>query len=207
MAKIHTIFFDWYHTLSNDTFWGQFENTNLELYKEITNKVFNNPDISVKEWMRGSISTDSILKKISKDNKEFNFLKNELIYSAKNTKFANKDIIVLLNKLKKKGIKLVIATDNMDVFINYTVPSLNLYNYFDNIICSSDINCLKIDLFDNKPKFFEDYLSKNNINYKDCLFIDDQEKFTDFYKDYGMNTERIENTDDIENIIRKYIML
>ena len=111
MEKIHTIFFDWYHTLSNDTFWGQFENTNLELYKEITNKVFNNTDISVKEWMRGSISTDSILKKISNDNKEFNFLKNELIYSVKNTKFANKDIIVLLNKLKQKDIKLVIATD------------------------------------------------------------------------------------------------
>ena len=53
-------------------------------------------------------------KKISNDDKEFNFLKNELIHSVKNTKFANKDIIVLLNKLKQKGIKLVIATDNMD---------------------------------------------------------------------------------------------
>lgn len=205
--KIHTIFFDWYHTLSNDNFWGHIKNNNPKLYQEITNKVFNNPDISVKEWMRGFISTNEIIKKISNDDKEFNFLKNELIHSVKNTKFANKDIIVLLNKLKQKGIKLVIATDNMDVFMDYTVPSLNLYNYFDNIICSSDINCLKIDLFSEKPRFFEDYLSKNNINYKDCLFIDDQKKFIDFYKKYGMNTERIENTDDIENIVRKYIML
>lgn len=202
------IFFDWFHTLSNNTFWDHLNNDiNRDLYNRITAKVFKNENISIKEWMRGNIKTEDVLKVVAENEADFLFLLKELEYSCKNTKFAYVGIETILNKLKNNKIKLGIATDNMDVFMKYTVPNLNLNKYFDYIICSSDIGYLKLDTVNEKPIFFEKTLKENNLTYKDCLFIDDQEKFIDFYKNIGMNAECIKNTNEIVNIISKYIEL
>ena len=206
MTNIKVILFDWHNTLSKNVFWENIQETDTDLYNNIRNRIFNENNCNIiKDWMRGKFSSKQFLKKFAKDNKELKFLEDELVKSCESMKFAYENIEETFINLKSKGIKLGIASDNMDTFKKYTAPKLKLNKYFDNILSSNEIGYLKTDLINNEPIFFNEFLKSNNYSYNDCLFIDDSEKTTNLYKQKNMNVERIKDTCNIVNIIKKYI--
>ena len=193
--KYKVVFFDWNKTLSNSLFWEQLgdshhkrhdwnENISTYLFKE--NKNF------ISDWMRGEINDRKIVEHISV---RFNYSSDELLEdlaeSCRNMKFVSDDVITLVKKLRKKGTRCVIATDNMDTFRKYTVPALELEKYFDDILVSADNGLFKFDTEDTKIPFFDDYLQEHNLRYEDVVLIDDCVDTSGVYKRAGFDILQI----------------
>ena len=99
---------------------------------------------------------------------------------------------------------MVIATDNVDVFEEFTVPALKLNKYFDEILCSSTLKCLKHDKKGKKLAFFDDFLTKNNIKYEEAILLDDDEELIRFVKKFGMQGRVISSP---ENMLQNLMMI
>jgi glycosyltransferase involved in cell wall biosynthesis len=178
MTPKKVIFIDWNRTLSYSLFWEHLKNPkhlNSKHHKDIEKWLFiDNRDI-INPWMRGTVSEDEVLTRMSQDtqiNKDV--LQHELALSCKNMVLCSSDIEILIKKLKSYGAAVVIATDNMDTFRKYTLPALNLDTLFDDILISSEMGVLKDDSEpENSIPFFDPYLSKHGLDYGDVVLLDD----------------------------------
>ena len=85
---------------------------------------------------------------------------------------------VLLNLLAAHHThyKLVIATDNGNAFADKIRPLLRTPGHplsiFDDLICSSDVGCLKKD---SASQFFGHWLDGHGMGIEDALLVDDSE--------------------------------
>jgi len=177
MNKIKIIFFDWNKTLSNNIFWQQLGEEDNRLYGkllDIEKVLFDQKYDLINKWMLGKIGGEDICEfvgKKTKINKEVLF--EELIISCQKMTYVNEQVESLLKKLKNKGFRLVIATDNMDVFSRFTAPVINSNFLFDKIINSSEVGCFKYDCIGDKLPFFDNYLKSNKLKYDQVVLIDD----------------------------------
>ncbi len=210
MTKPKIIFIDWYNTLSKSKFWESLKNSskeNQELYKLISNNLFETNIDLLEPWMRGSLTSEDIIEKISTETKvDFKKIYKEFIKSCKSMEFVSPNIPKLVKDLQKKGSKVYIATDNMDSFDRWTTPSMKLTKIFDGIINSYQIKCLKFD-FDREGKslFFNDFLVKEKIRPQETILIDDKEDVGNRVSSYGVNYMRVSKTNTLETTLRKLL--
>lgn len=96
------------------------------------------------------------------------------------------------------GYRVVIATDNTDVFRRWTVPALGLDQLLDEVITPDERGCFKADAdSDGSSLFFADYQTR--FPHDRCVIIDDiadeatMQKFgIDLIKtDYGVSISPI----------------
>ena len=172
-----TIFFDWNKTLSNSLFWEQLNHPEHERYgwyKNIVQFLFKENKHLISEWMKGLIDSEGITKKISLHyHYPADTMLEDLAESCRNMKLVSDEVLPLIQKLRKSGTKCVIATDNMDTFMRYTVPALKLRGYFDDIIVSFDKGLFKFDVQDDVIPFFDGHLMEKSLRYEDVMLIDD----------------------------------
>ena len=178
--KYKVVFIDWNGTISGSKFWGHLENPNNPnhyLFSRIENVLFGELRPFLKSWMRGQMTSEDILKLLSKkSNLPYNTILEEFIESCKTMTFTTTKLASLIRQLQNYKIKVVVATDNMDSFPRWTVPSLELSKIFDDILDSYTLKAMKGD-FDSKNKslFFADYLEKHDLEPGECILIDDSE--------------------------------
>jgi len=181
-AMLHshkTIFFDWNKTLSHSQFWEHLEDPDHPNSREgavISNFLFNENRELLNPWMRGEMSTDDVLIKISeKTGISFQFIRQELEHSCRNMRLVADEIVDLIQKVRSAGIQCVIATDNMDTFRTYTIPHMRLDDIFDDFLISCELGVLKFDIDKGHKRipFFDTYLSEHNLNYSDVVLLDD----------------------------------
>lgn len=201
------IFFDWHKTLSNSLFWEQLRDSNHKRHNWNNNiyiYLFRDNKHLISDWMRGEIDDKEIVNRLSL---QFNYpsdvLLEELADSCRNMKFVSDEVIVLVKKLRKKGIRCVIATDNMDTFKKYTVPALELEKYFDDILVSVDNGLFKFDIKDTKIPFFDGYLKKHNLRYEDVVLIDDCIDTSGVYNKLKFDILQVFNSDDFVGKLRQ----
>ncbi len=207
MKKV--IFIDWNKTLSYSLFWEQLQNPNHKYnkyLKPIEKWLFVDNREIINSWMRGVINAKDVAKRISKDtNIPEEIILNELKISCQKMKLCSTKITNLISKIQKKNIKVVIATDNMDVFDQYTIPAMNLHSIFDGVINSSNIGFLKDD---PEPKdsilFFDDYLKKYNLKYEDSVLLDDSPDKTGKYKKLGFDRILIKTPKELLEELNNY---
>lgn len=209
-SKIKVLFVDWNGTLCTDLFWQQLNNTaTCEIYNNIQQYLFMQYDDTelIKDWMRNKYSMNDIIdivyKKFGYDK---TFLKKELIYSLIDTHFVDTDVLKVIKQLQEKGLKVVIASDNMDVF-KYTSTKLDLDLIFDDVLLSNELGYLKTDLDENNnPLFFARYFEKYNIKREECVLIDDSNTVCNLYDKIGFNYIKINNcrTETIE-ILKSFL--
>lgn len=87
--------------------------------------------------------------------------------------FADPALVPLVQQLRRQGAQAVIATDNMDTFDRWTVPSLRLTQYFDGILCSHCLGTLKLD---QPSSFLTSYFRRHDIPPAQTILIDDNPK-------------------------------
>lgn len=198
--KYKVIFFDWNKTLSNSLFWEQLGDSNHERHewnKNISTYLFRDNKHLISNWMRGEMNDREIVNHISF---QFNYspeaLLDELATSCRNMKFVSDEVIALIDKLRKKGTRCVIATDNMDTFRKYTIPALELEKYFDDILVSFDNGIFKFDTQDTKIPFFDGYLKEHNLRYEDVVLIDDCVDASGVYNKLNFDILQVFNSDD-----------
>jgi FMN phosphatase YigB (HAD superfamily) len=78
-----------------------------------------------------------------------------------------------LQAIREQGIKVVLATDNMDAFCRWTVPAMHLGGIFDAILDSASLGVLKDDLVGGRSPFFGPWLSDQRIAPSEAVLVDD----------------------------------
>lgn len=225
LYKYKIIFFDWSNTLSKSLFWEQLEkpeHPRHSWFRLINKFLFIENKQLIKDWMIGKVCYRSICDKITdylvknmkrqgiNSNDYFkeeirNLVEDDLKKSCREMRFVSNEILGLLKKLKRTKKKCVIATDNMDTFIKFTKPSMKLEKYFDDFLVSSELKTLKFnykDGFKGSLPFFDQYIKKQRVSYKEVILIDDCSDSTGGFKKLGFKTLRIENAEHLVNVLK-----
>jgi len=169
------VLIDWDKTLSKSRFWGHWEQERPITFGEIQVQLFLQRKDLVHEWMRGNLDSEAIA----------NFLQNRLDIpssellqhlqqSCEQMTLINPTILETIQTLRSRGTLVAIATDNMDTFLQWTVPALRLQEYFDDMLSSNDLRLLKRDVArDGTLPFFESILQGHHLSPSDCVILDD----------------------------------
>lgn len=90
----------------------------------------------------------------------------------------------MLQKLKNMGKKIYLLSNAQRIFTEYELHIVQISQYFDGILISSDYGVKKPD-----RRFFEILLEKYNLNPKECIMVGNDKK-TDIAgaTDVGMDT-------------------
>lgn len=174
-SKLKVLFIDWFNTLTSRAFLHKLRQDNPQLFSRIDQKIFDqSPTGWHLEWARGKIGQEEVAEIIAQDV----LLSKEEVLDifadcCKHQDVDNEEIWEVIARIRKRGVKVVLATDNWDIFCRYTIPALSLERHFDDILSSDTVGFLKRDADGGKLLFFEEYLRKNGIDYEECLLIDD----------------------------------
>ncbi len=205
MKKV--IFIDWNKTLSFDLFWGHLsreEHPNHKHLDAIEKWLFVDNRTIIKPWMKGEITVDDIVESMNKDTGiSKKMIIDELKHSCENMTFCFAGIEDLINKIRERGILVIIATDNMDTFDKFTVPALKLDLLFDDILNSYTLGHLK-DESDPSDSilFFDDFLKSHNLRYEDSLLLDDSPDSSGKYEKLGFERKLIDSPQALERILK-----
>lgn len=180
--KYKTIFIDWHGTLSNSRFWDRWaKDVNKQhLHKRAQHALFEDTEglLILKDWMRGLRSVDNVISYLyDVAGIPATDLEDELRYTAENMAFINPDVVDRIETLRSKGVKVIIASDNMDTFRLWTIPALGLEDLFDGILTSERQGALKSEVGeDGSSPFFSLYLRQNNLQPGEAVLIDDNQE-------------------------------
>ncbi|GAB4144161.1 MAG: hypothetical protein OHK0017_02390 [Patescibacteria group bacterium] len=204
------VFIDWFNTLSNGMFWEHWNDKDNQFHEHI--KVLENFISQCKlnrkfdGWMRGKYSSEDICSELESilGIPKAKIL-NELFHSASNFKINDNRILTLVQNLREDGVRVVVATDNMDNFRIATIPGLKLEDYFDDFLISSEIGYVKKDEIEGKSIFFNDYLLKNEVDFSRTVLIDDGAEKDAVYARLGMQIWKIKSPEDVIQALRYII--
>lgn len=206
MDSIKTIFLDWNGTICNNVFWQQLDNNSTkEIFEKIKKCLFIDNGNLIDPWMKNQLSMNDIVDTIyneTKINKQF--LKEQLIFSSENMNFVNPEIPNIIKSIQEKDIKVILASDNMDVF-RYTISKLKLDLLFDDLLLSNEIGFLKTEWTGNASLFFKNYIKRKNLNLSECILIDDAKNLIDMCHDIGMQNLKIDNCHEIINKLKIFL--
>lgn len=97
----------------------------------------------------------------------------------------DKELIQYIKKMRQKGIKCLLATNNEKYRFQYMMDKMGLMNVFDKTYSSAHLGHKKPD-----QKFFEKiYKELKNMRKKEILFIDDSVENIKGAKKFGIHVE------------------
>jgi|SRR5579859_5671211 len=177
MAKgnIQTVFIDWYMTLSNSVFWGHLATEDTVRFSMLSDTLFVMLAQQIDPWMRGTRTSEQMMRLVAQSaNLSYDTVYSEFVKSCQTMRIIDPEVPLLVAELRRRGARLVVATDNMDSFTRFTAPGLHLSDIFDDILNSFDLQALKDD-FDagGRSLFFHDYLMARGLAPNRCVLIDD----------------------------------
>ncbi len=191
MKKYQIVFLDWNNTLSTSKFWGHWQQGEFHpYYEKVQQQLFINNRHLLDPWMRGEYSSEEIIRKISSlVNINYQTLLGGLTKSSQQMKFVDKGVPSLIREIRRNGVKVIVASDNMDTFPRWTVPALKLPQLFDDILDSHTLRTMKKDVdARGRSKFFKRFFEKNNYPPSETVLIDDSKNdigpVTNFGIDY-----------------------
>lgn len=202
--KHKIVFIDWHNTLSTSRFWQHWELSKPEYVELIQKNLFRNDKETVVRWMRGELIAEDITRQLEQrtgiPNEE---LLSELRKSSEELALIDSSVLHPIATLRKSGIKVAIATDNMDTFPRWTAPALKLESHFDAILDSHTLGVLKSDTRDDTlAAFFGDYLAENNASMSEAIIFDDS---IDHLKTLGMDYSQVTESRPLKALLEEYI--
>jgi FMN phosphatase YigB (HAD superfamily) len=175
--KPKVIFVDWDGTLSNSRFWEGCNTPSLspEVINSITTFLFRDSKDLVNDWMTGLTASSRVIDIVADQFKlKAHELNQELERSCRNMKFMSIGIPNKIRQIQEQGTKVVIATDNMDTFDDWTVPSLKLDSIFDGILNSPRQGVLKSEIREGISAFFSPYFMQQGLKPTESVLIDNR---------------------------------
>jgi len=207
--KPKVLFLDWNKTLSHSLFWSQLSEPNHiygHYHKIITEWLFNKNSHLIDSWMRGEFTAEQICQFIATENAlDYGIIWQTLKESCENMSLCSPKIIDLVKNIRQQGIKVIVATDNMDTFRRFTTQGLGLDKIFDDFLVSCDLGVLKYDINKQVIPFFDAFMKTNNLNYEEVVLIDDSAEKSGVYNELGFNIVLIKDTYDLLDQLQKYV--
>lgn len=183
---MQTLFVDFDGTICHDRFWRSLSSSEN---KQIQDLLFSGNNSTVTDWMRGAYTSEEINQLVVKETGlAYEYLWETFVHDCKNMSVQT-EILELVHQLRNK-FHVVLITGNMDCFNRFTVPALQLDEYFDVIVNSFYEKQLKTD---NNGSSFVKHV-KGNI--RDAILIEDSEKSCEIFKGLGGNACRVTNRED-----------
>jgi FMN phosphatase YigB (HAD superfamily) len=202
ILKNKVVFLDWNGTLSDSFFWEHMRTSDdsevLELYNLWDKALFNKSKEYIRDWMRGSFTTEEVLSEIANEtDTEYKKVLREFIKGCESMEYVSDEIPSIVDTLKRDGYYVVIATNNMDCFTRWTVPFMKLDKLFDEVLNSYYLKGLKHDTKNDKSVFFKEFFEKYNVSPQDCIFLDDSLDKEGYIASLGVKYVQIKNSEDL----------
>jgi len=181
--KLKLVLLDFDGVLSQGRFYSTIKKDNPEIYEKIANILFSKEAWPFSSrWMKGEFSYKDLHMEIApRVGVGVEYLNNKLEESVRRIQL-NTPLVEFSNKLRSSGIKVVIFTDNMDIFDEIFVQHANLETLFDKIFSSSAYKKLKLD---NNAEFLSDVFTDMNVSPSESLFLDDSIKIGPYMEKLG----------------------
>jgi FMN phosphatase YigB (HAD superfamily) len=196
------IFVDWYKTLSTSLFWINHSDALLspQELNGICSFLFNESGL-VELWMTGFITSEKVAAEIAAVlHIDARRVLQELEYSCKAMELSDTRVPSIIYELREQGIKVVLATDNMDTFERWTVPALELNLMFDGIISSPSRGALKSEIQGDYSPFFSHYLEQNGIKPTEAVLVDDS-PIEEVVRSTGLGFRRVNHPNHLASIL------
>lgn len=173
--KLKVIFIDWYLTLTSTTFLNKLKVENHALFRKFIEVIFeNNPEGWQYDWARGKLNKEDAAQKIAQAGiMPYDKVLQTFADCCSHQSLDYPDTFTKIDNLRRSGIKVVLATDNWDVFCDYTIPSLHLNQHFDKILSSNELGYLKRDIYNQHIPFFENFMQNQQLSKDEVVLIDD----------------------------------
>lgn len=173
-----TLIIDFDGTLCHDKFWRSLPPSQIEVIQKF---LFDKDKNIVQKWMLGEYTSEQINELVAKELQvEYEELWDVFVSDCK-TMFVQKDVLEKINLLRDKYF-VCIVTDNMDCFDRFTVPSLELTNYFDDIINSYNE---KVSKKEKGGELYVRVVQTNGSDISESILIDDSKEACDLFKARG----------------------
>ena len=138
------------------------------------------------EWEVNSISCDEYWEGVLKELK-IEEDSGVIMENAYEQLELNEKVMQLVRLLVNK-YRLAIISNNTCEWGNYAIEMFGLEEFFDPIILSCDVGCVKPD-----KEIYKLTLEKLGVLPGECIFVDDKERNTLVAKDMGINVVLFEN--------------
>lgn len=169
------VFVDWHGVLCRDVFWFSILNDSSHPYhgrlRKATEQLFQNSPGLVQAWMRGQISSEDIIRSLGVrlDRRcRPDFLRRRLTDDCRRMT-AHPQLLRELQVVRRDSF-VVLATDNMDCFVERLRVGKDLESVIDVVLCSAQLGLLKTDGVD---KFFGPWLEAHRLDFTNALLLDD----------------------------------
>lgn len=155
------ILLDWHQTLSVSRFWGPWldsdDPSRREVAVRMAESLFGEPSSQLDPWCRGALSAEQVVHTVAVQAGLDPLLVMEgLEASCRGMQLLSDKTLPKVDVLRGRGVRVRIATDNMDTFSRWTVPAMGLSRWFD----PADLGAVKNAPLDDRGRhpFFSDLL-------------------------------------------------
>lgn len=107
----------------------------------------------------------------------------------------DEEVIDILQKLRKNGIKVYLASDHSEYRKNDLWDRVGLKKYFDGYFFSCDLGVTKDDV-----KFFEKVLDELSLQSIEVMFLDDEEENVGVARKMGIRADVYESVSQLDGI-------
>ena len=200
------IFLDWYVTLSRTHYWEQLRTDDPRAYGLLSAWLLDNMDV-FNEWMRGSLTSQELMARQARElGLEAEYVHDALLRSCELLTIEVPELLDEVARLRQKGVKILLATDNILEFTTITVPAQGILDHFDGVLNSAERRVLKGDNVTNEAlPFFDDYMTRANTHYGDAVLIDDSDVYTERYPDTKLRQLRVRNAQHTHEILKQFV--
>jgi FMN phosphatase YigB (HAD superfamily) len=199
--RVRVVFVDWAKTLSTSRFWQPSPGCGLSVADSarVEEYVFSRRDL-LRQWMTGRVTAEEVCSLAAGSlGLAAADLLADLEHNCRGMKFDDPASLVALRAIREQGVKVVLATDNMDTFHRWTVPALHLDGIFDAILDSALLRVLKNDLADGQSPFFGPWLAEQVIRPSEAVLVDDSPPPA--AAAIGLHTSRVEHPAQLASIL------
>src|SRR5690606_27462842 len=109
-------------------------NSDPMVMNKINTWIFRDNTDIVNTWMRGQMDVKTVIQQCATATNLCPIMMEEtLIQGCRNMTYISSETLPLIKTLRQQGLRIVLATDNMDVFADHTVPHMGLTGIFDDM--------------------------------------------------------------------------
>lgn len=192
------LYIDFDGTLTMDRYW---RSTEPELHEKIQTLLFGDDTTMVHDWMRGEYTAEEINKHVADVFGEPYEKLWELFVSDCEDMRVNQEMLKLIKTLSGQ-YTTVLITGNMDSFTRFTIPALQLDQYFDHISNSFYEQMHKTD---DNGRLFKDWESRIDISLKESVLIDDHPNCCKMFGELGGDARQTESPEHTFEILKSLI--
>ena len=149
--------------------------------RSFVRRVFSD-EAFVRDWMRGVRSAEDAIRRFDAptlQKAKDGFMLERLIEDCVSMSL-DAEVVPMLQKIRQHAL-IVLATDNMDCFLNAIDKNREIRSNFDDVLCSCEIGVLKED----PGQFFAPWLKRHGLSFRDAVLVDDSAQNCRVFEEAG----------------------